>query len=167
MAMKASWWLLRATSTHIRYRQLENGRIFGGSTCCLVPKGFSRHLLLAIARDRTQLELDLYSDLIWLFLRPKMRTVLALHLKINESSTERKRWNEKWLLRQKLNWTFQRNQIQTVFISRDQQKGKFTQGLIVHSLLPLLFSFTLSLCPSQTQLYISCAIIWNLMGSET
>lgn len=60
-------------------------------SACLVPKVFSRHLLLVIARDRIWLELDLYSDLVWLFLRPKMRPVLALHLKINESCTGKKK----------------------------------------------------------------------------
>lgn len=161
--------LLMASQGHLNTRTLQTAGEWEkwGGTCCLVPKGFSRHLLLAIARDKIWLVLDLYSALKWLFLRPKMRTDLALHLKINESSTERKRWNEKWLLGQKLNWTFQHNQIQIVFISRNQQKGKLTQGLIIHSLHPLLFSFTFSLCPSQTQLYINCAIMWNLMGSET
>lgn len=109
MATKASWWLLRAISTIIRHRAGEWDSIWE-VRACLVSKVFSRHLLLAIARDRIWLELDLYSDLVWLFLRPKMRTVLALHLKINESCTAKKKnWNEKLLLGQKWTWTLQHN----------------------------------------------------------
>lgn len=61
-----------------------------GVRACLIPKVFSRHLLQAIARERIWLELNLHSDLEWLFLSSKMRTILALHLKINDSHTAKK-----------------------------------------------------------------------------
>lgn len=63
MATKALCRLLRAISTIIHHRPVERQSDWEVYVC-LVPQIFSRHLLLAIARDRLWLELDLYSDLI-------------------------------------------------------------------------------------------------------
>lgn len=126
---------------------------------CLVPK-VSRNLLLVITRDRIWLELDLYSDLVWSFLRPKMRPVLALHLKINESCTAKKKKKSlKWEITTwtKMNLDIAASLIQIGPISGNQQKGKLRQGLIFHSLLPPVLLPLLSHMPtSNTILYQLC-----------
>lgn len=62
MATKASCQLLRAISTITHHRPGE-WRSDLEVYACLSPQIFSRNLLLAVARDRIWLELDLYSDL--------------------------------------------------------------------------------------------------------